>query len=131
MSDDNTKALTDREILSLILSRLGSVEDRLAALEAAETERRNETRPKLNAIHAFVDQLNEDMKTVKADIREIKRDVRLLREDIRNERLARVELAERVENLEGRRRKVSSNEYSRENISGSDSVTTRRSATTG
>ncbi len=55
MSNDTTKDLTDSEKLNLILARLDTV-------EAILNDRLQDTRPFLQNLHAFVDQMNQDMK---------------------------------------------------------------------
>jgi hypothetical protein len=75
MAEGNTKDLTDREILEQILARL-------SALEAAESERSKETRPKLDSIHKAVADLTVEMGEVKGDIKEIRRRLETLAIDV-------------------------------------------------
>jgi septal ring factor EnvC (AmiA/AmiB activator) len=101
MSEDKTTSdLTDRKILNLIISRPGAVEDRLAALEAAETERRDETRPKLDKIHAYVDQLSQDMVEVKTIVKRLDSDVTRFSRELIGIKAGQDELERRVADLE-------------------------------
>jgi hypothetical protein len=80
------------ELLEQILARLSS-------LEATVEDRLRDTRPLWKGFGERFDKLEEFMKDVRTD-------VRLLREDIRNERKERIELAERVEDIELNRRQA-------------------------
>jgi hypothetical protein len=57
--EETTKDLSDSEMLDLILSRLSSVESRLAALEE---DRTRETRPKLDLIHKEIADMRIEMR---------------------------------------------------------------------
>ena len=90
---DKTRDLSDSEKLDLILSRL-------AALEATEAERSKETRPKLDAIHAYVDQLSQDMQEVKAGIRQLNRRFETLAGDIVDLRNRQSDVEQRLDSIE-------------------------------
>jgi hypothetical protein len=105
MTDENanTADLTQDEKLDRVLSRL-------AALEAQGA---NMTRPLLNqliqemtqtrdVLTERLDGMDGRLAALEQESKIIRRELGLLREDIRNERIARVELAERVEQLEQR-----------------------------
>ncbi len=103
MTDENTADLTTDELLRMILSRLDRLE---AQAQAQAEERANTTRPLLDRAIAEMIQTREALlerfQAVEQDIKIIRREIGLLREDIRNERMERVELAERVSALESR-----------------------------
>jgi hypothetical protein len=94
MTDENanTADLTINEKLDRIL-------ERLAALEARGDDRARETRPLLDQI---IKEMVTTRETLEQEIRIIRREIGLLREDMRNERMARAELGERIDDLERR-----------------------------
>jgi hypothetical protein len=110
MTDENTADLTTDELLRMILARLDRLE---AQAQAQAEERANTTRPLLDrAIAEMIQtremltehlaQVGERLAVVERETRIIRREIGLLREDIRNERMERVELAERVSAIEQR-----------------------------
>jgi hypothetical protein len=103
MTDENTKDLTADELLRMILARLDRLE---AQTQAQADERVNTTRPLLDRAIAEMIQTREALLerfgAVEREIKIIRREIGLLREDIRNERMERVELAERVSAIEQR-----------------------------
>lgn len=96
MTDDITKDLSDSDKLNLILTRLTALESRMGALE---TDRARDTRPLLGEIRK---EMQDGFARLEEESKRTRREIGMLREDARNERLARVELAERVEDLERR-----------------------------
>jgi hypothetical protein len=104
MSEDETKKLTDRQLLELIRRDLADVKARLATVEAFVEDRSRDTRPLLGQIQKELTdtrtELSGRLETLEGEVKTIRRELGLLREDIRNERLARVESAERIEDLE-------------------------------
>ena len=100
MTDDNTKDLTDREVLDLILSRLTVLEADVGALKAAEVERSKETRPQLDAIHAYVDQLSQDMREVKTIVQRLDSDFTQFSRELIGIKAGQYELERRVSDLE-------------------------------
>jgi hypothetical protein len=109
MSNENTKDLSADEALKQILSRQDlilaeladlrlwreGVDARLVKIEAFVDDRLRDTQPLLGKIH-------KEVADTRADIGDIKRELRLLREDLWNERKERIEIAERVSQLEMR-----------------------------
>src|SRR5262245_46505481 len=58
MTDENTKDLTDREVLDLILQRL----------DALEESRAGETKPQLQTLNAYIDKMNAELVEFRAEM---------------------------------------------------------------
>jgi chromosome segregation ATPase len=110
-------------MLRLVLADVRDIKARVAALEAGQAalqatvdDRLRDTRPLWQEINARTERIEEGqtdaaarldrvearLDGIEQETRTIRRDIGFLREDIRNERIARAELAERVEELERR-----------------------------
>jgi archaellum component FlaC len=94
MIDWPTKEPTDREILELILSRLTSVESRLAAIEE---ERAKDTKPMLAQIHKYVADLSEDSRELKERTARIERKFEVLASDMVDLRARQSSIENRVD----------------------------------
>lgn len=102
----NTADLTTDEKLDRILSELADLKAWRAKVDAEASDRTKTTRPLLDQlIQEMVmtrETLAERMAALEQESKIIRREIGLLREDVRNERMARAELQERVEQIERR-----------------------------
>jgi hypothetical protein len=85
MSEDETKKLTDRQLLELIRRDLADVKPRLATVEAFVEDRSHDTRPLLGQIQKELTdtrtELSGRLETLEAEVKTIRRELSLLRED--------------------------------------------------
>ncbi|MBI3423008.1 MAG: hypothetical protein HY011_08715 [Acidobacteria bacterium] len=91
---DLTEKLSERELLLMIVRRLGTLETRFDGLEARFEG--CDTNPLLppNFVETF--------QTLASDVHDMRNDLRVMCEDIDRERRNRVEIAQRLDTLERR-----------------------------
>lgn len=96
-TDESTKDLTedlsDRQLLLLLVERVGR-------LEAAEEDRKRETRPLWERLDGQIGQMIVRLANIEDEQRRMRHEMGLFREDLRNERMERSYLAARVDALE-------------------------------
>jgi hypothetical protein len=90
MSDDETKKLSDRQLLEQISRRL-------AAVESFVEDRSRDTRPLLGQIQKELADFRGEFLDFKQEMRH---ELRMLREDLTAERKQRLVLEDRIEELE-------------------------------
>lgn len=90
---DMTENLSDRQLLLLVLERVGR-------LEAAEEERKKETRPLWERLEGQMTQVLVRLTNIEDEQRRMRHEMGLFREDLQNERMERSYLAARVTALE-------------------------------
>ena len=102
-----TENLSDRQLLLLLLERgtedrqlLTQLLERVARLEAAEEDRKLETRPLWARLDGQVTQMMARLLAIEDEQRRIRHEIRLFREDLHNERMERSYLDARVDALE-------------------------------
>lgn len=99
------------QMLRLILTdvreikiKAAAIDVRLTTLEKNVEDRFKDTRPNWQLIDERTQRIEDRLSVMSEDLKVIRRDIGLLREDIWNERGARAELAERVNDIEKERR---------------------------
>lgn len=116
MSDENTKDLTQGEMLTLILAevralntRVGALEERQAAfeerqasLEAKVDERLHDTRPLWREIHAQTERLAEQYTEMAKTLRLIEKQLNALNRDVLRMRAEHEIMEDRLDLLEQR-----------------------------
>jgi N-methylhydantoinase B/oxoprolinase/acetone carboxylase alpha subunit len=99
-TSDLTQDLSAVEMLRLVLADVRDIKARVSALEAGQAELRAIVDDRLKDTRPIWQAINERTERIEEEIRRVRREMGLLREDIRGERMARVELAERVDEIE-------------------------------
>ncbi len=95
-----TEDLSDRQLLLLLLERVTSIDERVARLEAAEEDRKLETRPLWARLDGQVTQMMARLLAIEDEQRRMRHEIGLFREDLRNERMERSYLGARVDAIE-------------------------------
>lgn len=105
-TEDITKDLTDSDKLNMLLTQMAAFQTWQTKVDAFIDDRARDTKPLLGQILKEVQdgfaRIEMRLSTVEEESKRTRREVGMLREDMRNERLARVELIERIEDLEQR-----------------------------
>jgi hypothetical protein len=106
MTDENTKDLTTDEKLDLILAELADLREWRVKVDSFIEDHLPDTRPlherTVKEMIETRELLLERSAAIEREVKTARREIGLLREDIRNERMERVELAERVSAIEQR-----------------------------
>jgi len=110
-NEDTTKDLTDdlsdRQLLLLVLERVKGIDERVIRLEAAEENRKKETRPlwerldgQITQILVRISAVEARLSTIEEEQRRVRHEIGLFRKDLHNERMERSYLDERLNALE-------------------------------
>lgn len=111
---DLTENLSDRQVLLLLLERVTGIDERgsndrqmlsqllerVAHLEAAEEDRKRETRPLWQRLDGQMTQMLARLLAIEDEQRRMRHEMGLFREDLRNERMERSYIGARVDALE-------------------------------